>query len=165
MLQFVEFDTNITEKVLVLGADKALFGDESPEFACAATREDEHIVLTFEPGARLLFADENAAADFLYMVICHCQYLQMLTTDFGGLMDILGGGIICSTDWNNRDEVPFFTTVLCTNVLPDIDDPEVTFQIMNECDYEMMERFSDSSQLIMIFGDVKEEHRKLFWVQ
>ena len=164
MLQFVELDTNITEKVLSLGVNKALFSNESPEFACAATKEGEHIVLAFEPGARLLFADENAAADFLYMVICHCQYLQMLTTDFGGLMDILGRGIIRSTDWNSRDEVPFFTTVLCTNVLPDIDDPHATFQIMNDCDDEMMERFSESSQLIMIFGDVKEEHRKLFWV-
>lgn len=165
MLHFTEFDTNITEKVLAFGVDKALFGSENPQFACTAVKEDEHIVLAFEPGARLLFADENAAADFLYMVICHCQYLQMLTTDFGGLMDILGSGVIRSTDWNDRDEVPFFTTVLCTNVLPDIDDPEVTFQIMNDCDDEMMERFSDSSQLIMIFGDVKEEHRKLFWVK
>ena len=163
MLCFVEFDTRITEKVLALGVDKSLFVLENPAFACAAGREGEHIVLTFDEGARLLFADEDAAADFLYMVICHCKYLQMLITDFGGMMDILSGGVIHSTDWENREELPFFAPVLCTNVLPDIDDPEVTFQIMNDCDDILMERFDPSSQLIMIFGDVEREHRKLFW--
>ncbi|MBQ8599027.1 MAG: hypothetical protein IJ411_02805 [Oscillospiraceae bacterium] len=48
-------------------------------------------------------------------------------------------------------------------MMPDMDDPEASFQLMNDTDDAMMERFSEDSQMILMFGDVEKAHRKLFW--
>lgn len=158
-----ENGTTLKEQLLTMGIAASMFADENTVWSCHTSVQADKVCLSFEKGAQLLFNDENAAADFLYMVICHGRFLQMLTTDFGGMMDILGGGVIHSTDWENREELPFYTSVLSTHVLPDVDDPEVSFQLMNETDDAMMERFSEDSQMILMFGDVEQAHRKLFW--
>ena len=162
-VHLTETITKLREKLLFMGLDKSLFTTDNGTFGCTASAEQNGVRLSFEEGAVLRFADEEAAADFLYMVICHCRFLQMLTTDFGGMMDILGRGIIYSVDWENREELPFYSSVLSTHVMPDMDDPEASFQLMNDTDDAMMERFSEDSQMILMFGDVEKAHRKLFW--
>ena len=65
-----------------------------------------------------------------------------------------------------QEKIPFYTSVLSANVLPDVDDPEISFQYMNETDDLLMERFAEDSQIMMIFGeDVTQERRKLFWLE
>ncbi len=164
-----ENETHLQEKLLDMGLGSQLFGVEEAIWACTVSKQNEKIAIDFKKGACLYFVNENAALDFLYMVICHCLYLQLINVDFGGLLGILGSSswdnAICSTNWDERENIPYWTPVLCTNVLPDPDDEQLCFEAMDSCDNEMMERFSDESQLIMIFGDVKEEQRRLFWLE
>ena len=114
----------------------------------------------------MYFENEKAAFEFLYFVICHCMYLQMMAVDFGNLMEIFCGNseenpIKCA-DWEDRNNIPYQTAVLSANILEDIDDPELSFEIMDETDNQIMELFAENSQLIMIFG-VEERVRKLFF--
>lgn len=165
-----ENGTALKDKLLKLGVAETLFSEENTIWRCDAAERDGKICLSFDEGAVLYFHDENAAADFLYLVISHCFYLQMMTVDFGGMLTILGESswerTIRSTDWEQQEEVPFFTSVLSGNVLPDVDDPELSFQYMDETDNLLMERFAEDSQIMMIFGDgVREAQRKLFWLE
>lgn len=170
VVRIKETETNLKEALLAMGVDAAVFGEENCIWGCEAHKNGNGTVtLAFEEGAVLTFKEEKAAADFLYMVLCHCLYLQMLTVDFGGMLGILGASSpeqsIVSTDWEEREAVPFWTSVLCTNVMPDVDDPELSFQWMEETDEALMERFAEDSQLMMIFGEVEQAQRRLFWLE
>ncbi len=164
-----ECETHLKDKLLGMGLSEALFTKESALWTCMILKQEGKVCLNFEEGACLFFANENAAADFLYMVICHCLYLQLMNVDFGGLLGILGDSSwdrpICSTAWDQREELPYWTAVLSTNILPDPDDPQLCFEAMDSCDNELMERFSEESQLIMIFAPVAEEQRRLFHLE
>ena len=165
-----ENGTALKDKLLKMGVSADIFAGENTIWRCDASEQGGKVCLSFDEGAVLFFCDENAAADFLYTVICHCRYLQMMTVDFGGMLGILGESswdrCIRSTDWAQQEEIPFYTSVLSANVLPDVDDPEISFQYMNETDNLLMERFAEDSQIMMIFGeDVTQERRKLFWLE
>lgn len=164
-----EKESSLQEKLLCKGVKAELFREEGALWNCHVAKRGEKVCLAFEEGATLFFAEEQAAAEFLYMVICHCLYLQMMTVDFGNMMGILGHSdwenpIQCK-DWERREELPFWSSVLSTHVLPDEEDPELCFQYMNEADDALMEHFAEDSQIIMIFGEVDQEQRKLFWVE
>ncbi len=164
-----ENGTALKDKLMKLGVSEELFAEENTIWRCDTSECDGKVCLSFDEGAVLYFCNEDAAADFLYLVISHCFYLQMMTVDFGGMLSILGESswdrTIRSTDWEQQEDVPFFTSVLSANVLPDVDDPEISFQYMDETDNLLMERFAEDSQIMMIFGDVTEAHRKLFWLE
>ena len=164
-----ENGTALKDKLLNMGVAAVLFFTENTIWSCDAEKQNGKVRLSFDEGAVLYFCDEDSAADFLYGVLCHCLYLQMMTVDFGGMLSIFGESswdkAIRSTDWAEQEKVPFFTSVLSINVLPDVDDPEVSFQYMDETDTLLMERFGSDSQLMMIFGDVAKEHRKLLWLE
>ncbi len=164
-----EPETNLKNKLLDFGLSPDLFAEDNALWTCSVLEREGKICLSFEKGASLFFAEECAAVDFLYMVICHCLYLQLLNVDFGGLLGILGDSSwdrpIISTPWDERETVPYWTAVLSTNVLPDPDDELLCFEAMDSCDNELMVRFSDESQMIMIFGAVKEEQRRLFHLE
>lgn len=166
-----ENNTSLKEKLQELGVDASVFVKESSIWSCQACRNEQgRVALSFDKGEVLTFTDETAAVDFLYVLICQAQFMQMMTVDFGGLLSILGASTweraICCCDWAEREQVPFWTSVLCSNVLPDEDDPEKTMAIMDECDEQLMERFAEDSQIMMIFGETDTKaHRRLFWLE
>ena len=166
-----ETETSLKEKLQELGVDTSVFVEENSIWSChACSNEQGRVALAFDEGEVLTFVDESAAADFLYVLICQAQFMQMMTVDFGGLLSILGDSTwekaICCCDWEEREQVPFWTSVLCSNVLPDEDDPEKSMAYMDECDEQLMERFAEDSQIMMIFGETDTKiHRRLFWLE
>lgn len=162
-----EQESHLLERLQQKGVNREHLSLDQADWSCCVEKKEGETVLwlEFQGGAKLCFVDEAAAADFLYFVFAHGEYLQMLATDFGGLMEIIGGGAIHSTAWEDREQLPFAATVLSTNILPDEDDEERCMQIMDETDNELMERFSPASQLVLIFAAVSQEERRLFWVE
>ncbi len=169
-VQIKETNTHLKEKLQKFGTETSVFAEENTIWSCQALcNEQGRVALAFEEGEVLTFVDEAAAADFLYVLLCQAKFMQMMTVDFGGLLGILGDSgwekPICCCDWAEREIIPFWTSVLCSNVLPDEDDPEKTMAIMDECDEQLMERFAEDSQIMMIFGEADTKaHRRLFWI-
>ena len=162
-----ENNTNFKAALNSRNIPSEIFTEENYDWACSVDKKTEKCVeLNFTDGADLYFENENSAFEFLYFVICHCMYLQMMAVDFGNLVEIFAGNSeqnpIKCVDWEDRNSIPYQTAVLSANILEDIDDAEISFQIMDEIDNQIMELFAENSQLIMILG-AENRTGKLFF--